>query len=189
MQTNARTCSNIERKRDQHIRAYIHTHTNTHVHTYIHTSYIHAQKQTWVQTEMPLASISHYVVFSPAGTPAFMAPECCTAGAFHGKLADVWAAGVSLYFMVHGKCPFISGNIMKLYEMIQNDPITYDESLPADLLDLLKHILERDPSKRYTVGSYIRHFGRKSPLALDVKPTKHRSIVNLFPRALFILFQ
>lgn len=87
-----------------------------------------------------------------------MAPECCTAGAFHGKLADVWAAGVSLYFMVHGKCPFISNNIMKLYEMIQNDPITYDESLPADLLDLLKHILERDPSKRYTVGAAFTYY-------------------------------
>jgi serine/threonine protein kinase len=108
-----------------------------------------------------------------------MAPECCTAGAFHGKLADVWAAGVSLYFMVHGKCPFISNNIMKLYEMIQNDPITYDESLPADLLDLLKHILERDPSKRYTVGQLHPHFHRNPPPVLLVKPIMHRLIAKL----------
>ena len=40
---------------------------------------------------------------------------------------------------------------MKLYEMIQNDPIEYNESLPADLLDLLKNILNKDPSQRYTL--------------------------------------
>lgn len=37
-----------------------------------------------------------------AGTPAFMAPECCEPGSFSGKQADLWAAAVSLYFMLHG---------------------------------------------------------------------------------------
>ena len=36
-----------------------------------------------------------------AGTPAFMAPECCEPGSFSGKQADLWAAAVSLYFMLH----------------------------------------------------------------------------------------
>jgi hypothetical protein len=31
--------------------------------------------------------------------------------------------GVSLYFMVHGKCPFINDNFIQLLEMIQNQPI------------------------------------------------------------------
>jgi hypothetical protein len=33
------------------------------------------------------------IISKSAGTPAFMAPECCVPGAFHGKLADIWAAG------------------------------------------------------------------------------------------------
>jgi hypothetical protein len=33
----------------------------------------------------------------------FAATESCAPGAFHGKLADIWAAAVSLYFFVHGK--------------------------------------------------------------------------------------
>mmetsp|Transcript_10248 Transcript_10248/g.16003 ORF Transcript_10248/g.16003 Transcript_10248/m.16003 type:complete len:327 (+) Transcript_10248:949-1929(+) len=91
------------------------------------------------------------MISKSAGTPAFMAPECCVPGAFHGKLADIWACGVSLYFMVHGKCPYICGNVMKLYEMIQKDPIEYDESLPADLLECLKGMLNKDPSQRLNI--------------------------------------
>lgn len=99
----------------------------------------------------PLENDDDDMMVKTAGTPAFMAPETCTPGAFHGKLADIWAAGVSLYFMVHGRCPFISTNVMKLYDMIQNDPIEYDRRLPADLIDILQKILERDPNKRYSV--------------------------------------
>ena len=38
-----------------------------------------------------------------AGTPAFMAPEVCSGGAYQARLADVWALGVSLYMFVFGK--------------------------------------------------------------------------------------
>lgn len=49
-----------------------------------------------------------------AGTVAFHAPECITSsaetGGFSGIMADTWAAGVTLYFMVYGQCPFVSIN-------------------------------------------------------------------------------
>ena len=46
-----------------------------------------------------------------AGTPMFFAPECVTSsadtGGYGGIGADTWAAGVTLYFMVFGHCPFV----------------------------------------------------------------------------------
>jgi len=88
------------------------------------------------------------MITKSAGTPAFMAPECCRAGAFHGKLADLWACGCTLYFFVNGKCPFVNNNVFELYEDIQNNEIEFDASLPADILDLLKKLLDKDPEKR-----------------------------------------
>jgi len=50
-----------------------------------------------------------------AGTAAFHAPECITSsaetGGFSGVMADTWATGVTLYFMVYGQCPFVSNPV------------------------------------------------------------------------------
>jgi len=97
------------------------------------------------------------LISKSAGTPAFMAPECCVPGSFHGKLADIWAAGVSLYFFVHGSCPFVNSNVMRLYEMIQEDPVTFKEGLPPPLLDLLKQILNKNPSERLKIAAIKEH--------------------------------
>ena len=93
------------------------------------------------------------LITKSAGTPAFMAPECCRAGAFHGKLADLWACGCTLFFFVHGRVPFINANVFELYEDIQNNEIVYDGALPADLLGLLKSMLEKDPESRLKVSA------------------------------------
>lgn len=59
-----------------------------------------------------------------AGSPAFMAPELCTAnhGEVSGKAADIWSMGVTLYCLVYGRLPFISTNFIELNSKICNDP-------------------------------------------------------------------
>ncbi len=59
-----------------------------------------------------------------AGSPAFMAPELCVVkhGEVSGRATDIWSMGVTLYCMIYGKTPFISGNILELYEMIKEQP-------------------------------------------------------------------
>ena len=37
------------------------------------------------------------------GTPAFLAPEVCEGGTYHGRLADMWALGVCLFMFVFGE--------------------------------------------------------------------------------------
>mmetsp|Transcript_25799 Transcript_25799/g.50401 ORF Transcript_25799/g.50401 Transcript_25799/m.50401 type:complete len:438 (-) Transcript_25799:97-1410(-) len=91
------------------------------------------------------------LISKSAGTPAFMAPECCRPGQFHGKLADLWACGCTLYFFVHGRVPLVNPNVFELYEDIQHKEILYDEKLSADILDLLKLMLNKDPEARLKV--------------------------------------
>ena len=40
------------------------------------------------------------------GSTLFFAPEMCTGESFRGRRTDVWAAGVTLYYMVFKKYPF-----------------------------------------------------------------------------------
>ena len=54
-----------------------------------------------------------------AGSTLFFAPEMCTGEAFHGRRIDVWAAGVTLYYMVFKKYPFFTQQMSKAYELIR----------------------------------------------------------------------
>lgn len=46
------------------------------------------------------------------GTRYFNSPESASGEPFHGKLHDVWAMGVTLYFFLYGKCPFFAENVV-----------------------------------------------------------------------------
>ncbi|KAK4717916.1 hypothetical protein R3W88_016254 [Solanum pinnatisectum] len=77
------------------------------------------------------------------GTPIFTAPECYLA-------ADTWVGGVTPYYMVLGKYPFVGDTLQDTYDKIVNNPI----SLPDDMDPLLKNFLEgllckEDPIPRH----------------------------------------
>jgi len=93
-----------------------------------------------------------------AGSPAFLAPELCSAGTSpHGLLVDVWALGVTLYCMVFGTVPFMAENVLDIYEKIRTEPVRYPSTIPADLQDLLSNLLEKDPSRRITTEGIRKH--------------------------------
>eukprot|EP00293_Proteomonas_sulcata_P009738 CAMPEP_0184301016 /NCGR_PEP_ID=MMETSP1049-20130417/11304_1 /TAXON_ID=77928 /ORGANISM="Proteomonas sulcata, Strain CCMP704" /LENGTH=302 /DNA_ID=CAMNT_0026611881 /DNA_START=166 /DNA_END=1074 /DNA_ORIENTATION=+ len=97
------------------------------------------------------------MISKTAGTPAFTAPEACVEGEYSGKAADVWAAGVSLYYFVHGRVPFLSQNMVQIFEMIREQEIEYSPSLSPSLRDLLEKILEKDSSKRIALSEIKKH--------------------------------
>ncbi|KAJ0793087.1 putative protein kinase CAMK-CAMKL-LKB family [Helianthus annuus] len=72
------------------------------------------------------------------GTPVFTAPECCLGKSYHGKTADTWAVGVTLYCMIFGKYPFLGDTLQDTYDKIVND-IAF---LPEDMNPLLKNLIE-----------------------------------------------
>ncbi|XVE86118.1 hypothetical protein DITRI_Ditri18aG0010700 [Diplodiscus trichospermus] len=91
------------------------------------------------------------------GTPAFTPPECCLNTVYHGKAADIWAAGVTLYYMVVGCYPFLADSVLETYSKIVNCPLLLPEELHAGLKDLLQGLLCKDPTRRITLDGVAEH--------------------------------
>ena len=85
------------------------------------------------------------------GSNYFFAPEICSGQAFKAKKTDIWAAGISLYFMMYKKYPFTANNIPTLYNKIMQDEPEYAPDSNLLLVDLLKRIFVKDPEKRITL--------------------------------------
>ncbi|KAL5766838.1 hypothetical protein ACOSP7_017455 [Xanthoceras sorbifolium] len=91
------------------------------------------------------------------GTPAFTPPECYLGTLYHGKAADTWAIGVTLYYIVVGCYPFIADNIPETYDKIVNSPLSLPEELDPQLKDLLLGLLCKDPMQRITLDVAAEH--------------------------------
>ncbi|XP_062816083.1 serine/threonine-protein kinase STK11 isoform X2 [Anolis carolinensis] len=91
------------------------------------------------------------------GSPAFQPPEIANGlDTFSGFKVDIWSAGVTLYNITTGLYPFEGDNIYKLFENIGKGDYTIPEDCGPPLSDLLRGMLEYDPSKRFSIQQ-IRH--------------------------------
>ncbi|KAL0369674.1 UNVERIFIED_CONTAM: Serine/threonine-protein kinase GRIK2 [Sesamum angustifolium] len=100
------------------------------------------------------------------GTPVFTAPECCLGVTYHGKAADTWALGVTLYCFV-GKYPFLGETLQDTYDKIANNPLLLPDEMNPLLKDLLEGLLCKDPRQRMTLESVARHawvVGEEGPI-------------------------
>ncbi|PIA37412.1 hypothetical protein AQUCO_03000179v1 [Aquilegia coerulea] len=91
------------------------------------------------------------------GTPVFTAPECCLGLTYHGKAADTWALGVTLYCMVLGQYPFLGETLQDTYDKIVNNPLSIPEGIDPQLKELLEGILCKDPEHRLTLDAVAGH--------------------------------
>eukprot|EP00898_Chlorokybus_atmophyticus_P007882 jgi/Chlat1/8095/Chrsp75S07591 len=91
------------------------------------------------------------------GTPMYTAPECCTGEVYSGVLADVWALGVCLYVMIHGRLPFTGSSTMSAYQHIFLQPLELDSNMSPELADMLTGMLSKDPSERVHVSKLKQH--------------------------------
>lgn len=58
---------------------------------------------------------------STAGSNYFFAPEICSGQTYKGKKSDIWATGVTPYFMMFRKFPFTANSIPQLYHKVLNE--------------------------------------------------------------------
>lgn len=119
-----------------------------------------------------------------AGTPAFMSPELCSgAPSVSGQQADVWAIAAAMFMLRFGHPPFLAGSIVNLYNKIINDPLVFPHAIDPALQNLLEHMLEKDPEKRYTVDEVIRHPWLMQPPTTVVKSVQRRDNFGVWPPA------
>eukprot|EP00933_Yihiella_yeosuensis_P006715 TRINITY_DN11147_c0_g1_i2.p1 TRINITY_DN11147_c0_g1~~TRINITY_DN11147_c0_g1_i2.p1 ORF type:complete len:333 (+),score=50.15 TRINITY_DN11147_c0_g1_i2:38-1036(+) len=87
------------------------------------------------------------------GTYYFFAPEMCRSGyAGHdGRLADVWAAGVSLWAFFYGTLPFYGTDLVKLLDTIAEAKIEqpqHETTCSSTSRLFLEHLLASEVSDR-----------------------------------------
>lgn len=90
-----------------------------------------------------------------AGTAAYFAPELRKpvgkdAKLPRGKPAEIWALGITLYCLVAGTLPYSREQVRNIYGLLDFE-MPIPDRLSDELHDLLLHMLDPDPDRRYTL--------------------------------------
>ena len=97
------------------------------------------------------------IIMDQCGTPAYIAPEILLDLGYKGFGVDVWSAGVVLYAMLYGTVPFKAHNMKDLHISIITAKYSIKDTISETAIDLIKHILEPDPLKRFTIPQILKH--------------------------------
>jgi hypothetical protein len=90
-------------------------------------------------------------VRSPAGTPAYMAPELALGdGEAQGPHTDVYSLGACLHEIVTGSPPHAAGDTAAaLRRAVDSPPPEYNESTPRELAEICRRAMAKAPADRY----------------------------------------
>lgn len=91
------------------------------------------------------------------GTPVFTAPECCLGLTYHGRAADTWALGITLYCMIVGQYPFLGDTLQETYDKIVNNQLLLPNDINPQLRNLIERLLCKDPNHRITLHAVAEH--------------------------------
>lgn len=95
---------------------------------------------------------------SLAGSIDYQAPEVLKECGYEGSACDMWSCGCILFFMLCGYLPFTDrtdGLTRKRILSCQYN--RQNRYLPAGAADLIAHLLERDPHRRFKTTDVIVH--------------------------------
>ncbi|XP_042191304.1 calcium/calmodulin-dependent protein kinase type 1D isoform X2 [Callorhinchus milii] len=100
------------------------------------------------------------VMSTACGTPGYVAPEVLAQKPY-SKAVDCWSIGVISYILLCGYPPFYDENDSRLFEQILKAEYEFDSPYWDDISDsakdFIKHLMEKDPNKRYTCEQALRH--------------------------------
>ncbi|XP_058101662.1 phosphoenolpyruvate carboxylase kinase 1 [Magnolia sinica] len=107
------------------------------------------------------------------GTPYYVAPEVISGRDYNEKI-DVWSAGVILYIMLAGIPPFYGDSAAEIFEAVLRANLRFPtrifRAVSSSAKDLIRRMLCKDVSKRFSAEQVLRHpwitsGGETSPVA------------------------
>ncbi|XP_027701594.1 calcium/calmodulin-dependent protein kinase type 1B isoform X2 [Vombatus ursinus] len=110
------------------------------------------------------------VLGTACGTPGYVAPELLEQKPY-GKAVDVWALGVISYILLCGYPPFYDENDSELFSQILKANYEFDspywDDISESAKDFIRHLLERDPERRFSCKQALQHLWISGDTALD----------------------
>lgn len=105
------------------------------------------------------------------GSPPYAAPELFKDDYYEGRMVDVWALGVMLYFMVTGVTPFRADTVGKLKRCILDGTYAMPPYVSEPCSEIVRGVLRRLPAERLTLED-IRRCGWLA--GVDSPPALHQ---------------
>ena len=89
------------------------------------------------------------------GDPAFTCPELHSKKQYNAELADMWSCGVLIYNMLTGTLPFVPNKKTNVFRLIIRGEYGIPTSLPENMKNLIKSLLEVKTEKRYKIDDVL----------------------------------
>jgi len=90
------------------------------------------------------------------GTRAFQAPEAWNPDIQKGMPVDIWALGVTFYFLAFGKYPFLCSNLDDFKRDVENKEPEFPDDIEVGFVQLLKKCLIKDPKARIIIDDILK---------------------------------
>ncbi|KAL3312583.1 hypothetical protein Ciccas_008819, partial [Cichlidogyrus casuarinus] len=102
--------------------------------------------------DLGFAKIVPKRTYTMCGTPEYIAPEILMYKGY-GNGVDWWALGVLVYEMLCGASPFYADEVTEIYNNIIDAKVRFprEPNFSRSARHLIKHLLEKDLTKRYGI--------------------------------------
>lgn len=107
------------------------------------------------------------------GTGFFVAPEILQQTPYRGDKADIWSAGVILYTILAGYCPFRGKDMDAVFSKIKKCRVHFPSSFPEDLRSLLERVLVLEPEKRPSASELLDFLHKEQALNQHLPGNMH----------------
>ena len=91
------------------------------------------------------------------GSPSYAAPEIILGEKYNPMKADIWSAGICLYFLLVGQLPFHGHSEKELFDKITRGLFDIPLDFPSSIRSLLLKLIHVNPQKRISIEELKKH--------------------------------